>query len=230
MFMRTVLSLLFCFCIGNVIYSQTNLAETNTVGQKYALTLMPAFFPTDKAGLQPGFQFKLANHWSLMTEVSIPLVTITKNNESKYERTHFLKIASELKYYPEKSVLGRFYSLQLGYSERNFTDKDSGWYHLVNANDWIGYRSLNIKSPVFFADLKWGREMVQWKKTFMDLFWGVGIRIIPTVYDTKGKYIAGQWSPPKDNFGWFIPSSSWKYDETLIRPHFAFGFRLGRKL
>lgn len=146
-----------------------------------------------------------------------------------YQKVKFLRVTTELKYYPKRSLKGRFYSLQLGYVKRNFTDKDSGRYHNPNVMDEIGYSKLEIKSPVFFSSVKWGREVAEWKTVFADCFLGLGIRIIPTEYHSEGAYTIGPWSSPKDNFAWMVPTPSWRYNKTSIRPHFSMGIRIGRK-
>lgn len=223
--MKTILLLVFGFLIAKSVCSQNDSSRSGLEDSKYAVTLMPALFPLGYAGLQPGFQFKIGNKLALLTEVGFVLLG---DKKSQYDQTKFLKLASELKYYSSHAVPGRFYSLEVGFEKRNFADKDSGSYHNIEAVNRIGYSSLEIRSPLFFADIKWGREINEWRKVFVDVFFGLGVRIASTTYNTDGAYIIGPWDPPKDNFGWFIPASSWEYNKTIIRPHFAIGFRIGR--
>jgi hypothetical protein len=226
--MKTVLLFVFCFCITQCVLSQNSKVQKNIVAEKYAVTLMPAFFPYDKMGLQPGFQFKIGNHFALMNEIAFPIVIAPKYQGGNYDKTHFLRASSELKFFRAKSPEGRFTSFQLGYIKRSFIDNDSGWYHHEEDTTLTGYSSLSIKSPVFFCALKMGGEMFQWKKVFMDFFIGIGIRIIPTKYDAEGTYIRGRWNPPRE-FVLFAPKPAWEYDKTSITPHFSLGFRIGRK-
>lgn len=227
--MKTALLFTFCLSLMQCVLSQDNSIEKNTVSEKYALTLTPAFFPYDKMGLQPGFQFKVGNHIALMNEIAFPIVMASKYRGGNYDKTEFLRVSSELKFFREKSPEGRFSSLQLGYIKRSFIDDDSGWYHSNGDTIVTGYTDLRIKSPVFFCTIKMGGEMIQWKKVFMDFFIGLGIRFIPTKYNAAGSYVKGPWSPPVDSFAWLVPGSSWQYNQTLVRPHLSLGFRIGRK-
>lgn len=209
------------------VLSQERDVQKNIGGEKYAVTLAPAFFPFNRIGLQPGFQFRLNDSWAVITEFSVP-VTKSSDKGDNYQKMQLIKLASELKYYPKK-LSDRFYSIQIGYMQRNFIDSDSGKYHNPGAINEIGYSRLTIKSPVYFFAIKCGSEEVQWRKVFLDCFLGVGVRIIPTKYNSEGAYVAGQWDPPVDNIAWMAPIAAWEYDKTCIRPHFTLGFRIGGK-
>ncbi|MGZ3854433.1 MAG: hypothetical protein ACXVBX_16685 [Flavisolibacter sp.] len=226
--MRTDLLFIVCLCIAQTLYCQQTEPQKNVVSEKYAVTLVPAFFPYDKMGLQPGFQFRISDHFALMNEVAFPIVISPKHEVGIYNETQFLRASTELKFFRAKSPHGRFTSFQLGYGKRHFVDKDSGWYHNEGDTVLTGYSSLSISSPVFFCDLKMGGEMFQWKKVFMDFFIGVGLRVIPTKYDVEGAYPRGIWTPPKE-FLLFGPDPAWEYNKTIIKPHFSLGFRIGRK-
>ena len=228
-FMRTALLFAFGFSVTQCVLSQPDSVQHYNAHNKYAVTLAPAFFAFGQIGLQPGFQFKIGDNYSLMTEIGFPVLQALEKSYS-FQEVQILKLTTELKYYPKKSLLhGRFYSLQLGYVHRNFIDEDSGTYHNPRTVNVIGYTRLTIKSPICLIALKWGRELVEWKKTFLDCFLGFGIRIIPTKYYTEGTYVVGQWHPPVDNMAAIIPIPAWEYDKTITRPHFSLGLRIGRK-
>jgi len=213
--------------ITKSVLSQDGKGQKNIVSGKYAVTLMPAFFPYNKMGLQAGFQFKIRNMFAFMNEIAFP-ITKASENGGVYQKMQILKFTTDFKYYPKESIQGRFYSLQLGYIQRNFADKDSGIYHNPGAFNETGYSRLTIKSPAYFFALKWGRELVELRKTFLDCFLGMGIRIIPTKYEVEGIYITGQ-SEPRDNIAWMVPIPAWEYDKTIVRPHISVGLRIGRK-
>jgi len=224
--MRTVLILTICFCTAQPLLCQ-QAEHDNAVSEKYAVTLIPAFFPYDKMGLQPGLQFRISNHFALMSEVAFPIVFTPQHEAGIYDQTQFLRATTELKYFRAKSPKGRFTSFQIGYSKRQFVDKDSGWYHDEGDTALTGYSSLSIKSPVFFCTVKMGGEMFQWKKVFMDFFMGLGVRVIPTKYDIEGAYVKGLWTPPKEFV--LVPEPAWNYNKTCMRLHVSLGFRIGWK-
>ena len=226
--MRTSLLFIACSCITQSLFSQNTGTERNVVPEKYAVTLVPAFFPYDKMGLQPGFQFRISDHFALMNEVAFPIVLSPKHERDIYDETQFLRASTELKFFRGKSPQGRFTSFQIGYGKRRFVNKDSGWYHGEGDSVLTGYSSLSIKSPVFFCDIKMGGEMFQWKKVFMDFFIGVGLRVMPTKYEVEGAYPRGLWTPPKEFF-LFGPDPAWEFNKTIIKPQVSFGFRIGRK-
>lgn len=223
--MKSFFLIVFFFFEKNC-FSQKKQNEVLFINQKYAVTVAPVFFPIRAFGIQPGFQFKISDQYAFISEIGI---RIGHSKNSDYDKTSFLKFTTELKYFPKHSIPGRFYSLQFGYIKRNFFDNDSGSYHTPGSPDLIGYQSLKIKSPVFFTCFKIGREVVEWKKAFMDVFIGLGLRWIPTEYNAAGAYSLGNYYQPRDIFFSFIPISSWQYDKILLRPQISFGLRIGKR-
>lgn len=193
--------------------------------KKYAITLTPAFFPVGRIGVQPAFQFKIKNRFALITEGGIP---IRGDKDFQYKRTNFFKVATELKYYPVHALPGRFYSLQVGYIHRDFQDTDSGSYYASKTDKRVGYSNLKIKSPVFFTAIKIGREIVEWKRCFADVFLGLGVRVIPTKYQSENTYTIGPWTTPRDGF-FELFGNSWEHDQGQIRLQFSVGVRIGKR-
>jgi hypothetical protein len=216
--MKTILLVLFYLSFMNFAFPQKKLSRE----RNHAVTFAPAIFPLSNIGLQAGFQFKVGEDFALLSEVAIP---VSKTKGGEYGKTSFYKFDSELKYYLT-SFPDRLISLQIARTGREFYDLDSGSYHPKNTQNLIGYGRLHIKSPVFFTDVKFGREMM-WNKMFLDTFLGFGIRVSHTKYYPEGAYTIGVWQPARDNYGWFAPTPSWKYDKTVVRPHLALGFRVG---
>ena len=226
--MRTASFLISCSCILLHASSQWVSTNVNKSNNRYAISLAPVLFPFDRVGLQTGFQFRIKDSWAVLTEVGVP-VSKASEKADNYQQTAMLKLQSELKYYPANRDPDRFYSVQIGYMKRTFTDPDSGTYRYPGAGNVIGYSRLTVKSPVYFFALKWGSEAVEWKKVFLDCFFGLGIRVIPTSYDPVGLYSAGQPRIPIDNLAWMAPTPAWEYNKTCIRPHLTIGFRVGGK-
>lgn len=219
--------LLLCLCFSTFVSTRAQLAvDQKTIKQgTYVITVAPSIFPLGRFGVQPGFQYKFNKHFAWVAEVGFPLV---KNNDQTWERAQFLKMQTELKWYPGLHPYGRFLALQAGFTHRRFEDADSGSYRNFNGQR-IGYSSLAIKSPVTFVDVKYGAEVVQMGHFFLDFFWGLGVRVINNDYQSAGEYTGGRWPEPADNWGLFVPTPSWQQDRRVVRPHVAIGFRVGRK-
>ena len=228
MIMRTSLLMVFCFCLLLNSSSQDSSSRSRLFEKKYAITVAPAVFPFDRIGILTGLQFRINNSWALLTEYGVPVSKGSKDNDI-YKQTQMQRFTSEIKYYPKDREPDRFFSLQAGYLHRKFVDPDSGTYHQPNAPNAIGYSRLTVKSPVYFLAVKWGSEAVDWNRVFLDCFFGIGVRIIPTKYFSEGTYNAGSWGRAIDNIAWMAPVPAWEYDKTCIRPHFTIGFRIGGK-
>lgn len=216
--MRTLLCLLLCLCFSYEIYAQ-NHSDTNV--RKYAITMSAVFFPY-KLGIQPGFEVKLGNGFTLMSDFGF--ATSGKGN-NQYDEMHFFKLASELKYYSKPSADGNYFSFQAGYVHRKFQAKDSGWFWRDGSSDASGYSSARINSPVFFTAIKLGRERRFREKIFADVFFGIGARYIHTVYDVKDVHSIHLGGARDSIFE--IAGNSWEHEGDQVKLHATAGVRAG---
>jgi hypothetical protein len=218
-FMRTFFCLFFCLCVIDETFSQN---QSNTIDQKYGITMSAVFFPY-KAGFQPGFQVKLGKRLGLISDFGF---TLSNKGNNQYDEMHFFKLASELKYYSRHSVTGSYFSFQAGYVHREFQAKDSGWFWREDSSDASGYSSARINSPLLFTAIKLGREMRFGKKFFLDVFLGIGARYIRTNYDAENVYTMGRFADKRDNI-FELAGYSWEHEGGQVKLHVTAGARVG---
>jgi hypothetical protein len=138
-------------------------------------------------------------------------------------------LATELKYYPKRGFVGKYFSFQAGYIHRKFQANDSGWYWKSNDQDATGYSSAKIKAPIVFTVVKWGREVELRKNFFLDFFLGLGARYIYTTYDVKNTYPFGRPGGAQDNI-FELAGYSWEHEGKQMKFNGAAGIRIGKRL
>jgi len=211
----------FSLCVLSTNFSLAQKSQKKGDSkQEYAATISAVVFPYD-IGLQPGFQFQWGKRHSLLTEAG---VAWGNRQRGQYQKRQSFKLASELKCYSKRTST-RYFSWQVGYIQRNFDDRDSGWYFKDSA---IGYSNARIKSPVFFTAIKWGEEIVCGEKYFIDIFFGLGARYVHTAYNAKGTYPYGRLGGPRDNIFELI-GNAWEHENDYWKPHVSLGIRMGRR-
>lgn len=211
------LLLFFCLALSGVLVSGQSF-------KKYAFTITPTLLPIGNVAVSPGFQFRVNSRYSLITEVAIPLTHIATGN---YQEAHFFRVSTEIKYYLHKPLDGKFVGLKIGYASRRFLDKDSGKYrnHFFGDKEFL-YSSAKINSPFVFATAKWGREIIDWKKFYLDYFVGVGVKLITTAYDAENVSSSPVHITVKDP-KIFKDWPSWEFDRNYVRINGSLGFRVG---
>lgn len=176
-----------------------------------------------KAGVQPGFQVGLGKRFGLISDLGF---TFSGRGNNQYDKMHFFKFATELKYYSRRSVNGGYLSLQAGYVRREFQANDSGWFWKKDSSDASGYSSARISSPVLFTAIKLGREMRFGEKFFLDVFLGIGARYIGTNYDAKDVYTMGRFADKRDTI-FDLAGYSWEHEGSQVKLHATAGVRIG---
>lgn len=157
---------------------------------KYKIGLSPALIssPTVSTGFQPSVEIRLNNRVALLTEFTFLLKSYDADS-SAFNRKYF-KIKQELKYFfnknPSASV-AYYAGLQLAYSFRSFdatSIKYSYSYYDKNLPDscYFSYSSAHIKSPIFTTTLQLGLESKISKRLSLDMFGGMGLRVVNTSY------------------------------------------------
>ena len=76
--------------------------------------------------LQPGIQYQFSPQWSVIAEMAVPLFSADK----QFEKIKLLRNSVELKKLGRHNSRGSFIytSLQVAYTFRKLTDRDSGTY------------------------------------------------------------------------------------------------------
>jgi hypothetical protein len=215
--------LLILFCIPALMQTQKSVGQDST--SRLSVLFSPALFVPVSVAAQGGIQFRLNNRWSLLADAAYP--TFYPNNE--YEKITYWRSGIELKLYPSRpEVRGRYYAFRLNYLYRRLFEDDEGT--VQNKDGVYRFDEASIHSPVVSFALILGRELLlPKKKSFADVFLGMGIRQIFNRYQAKNLRITSI-DTPRDNFGWLLPTEGWRFGYTLTRFHFTAGVRFGLHL
>src|SRR3954465_9993678 len=114
---------------------------------RYSITLAPAILdPGTVLALQPGVQFYLNRHFSVLTEAAIPVVSDPGPAVMKGFRIH-----SELKYQFRQTMESNpYFSFQLAYTHRTW--KEVSDYFIPFYSDYtIRFDRAEVSSPVYGA-------------------------------------------------------------------------------
>jgi hypothetical protein len=209
--MRIILSLLFCFAL---LFCRGQQNE-----RKFSVTATSAILHRDFV-FQPGFQY-IFDKWAVIGEV-----TYLSAKRLDFHKGYWLRSQAELKRYLTSDEVKFYLSFQTAYGERKFVKNDSGTFYTTKYADSVAaYHSAVIHSPVLSFAPKLGFELSLSKSMFLDLFGGMGARIIFTRYDAEGvKVVRSSYSFRE----WFTdPNESWLFDRTLTKFHLTAGIRVG---
>jgi len=151
---------------------------------KWTISYSPEIItPKFKYGVQPGVEYKINQRFTLLTELTF---LVGQDKDSSFSNMQYVRIKPELRwsFLQRSRWLGNYVGLQLSYSFRNWRDLSGGSY-FQSPNDYdtaISYDRARINSPVFTASIQSGRIFSVSKKISFDLFYGMGVRVIHTVY------------------------------------------------
>lgn len=190
---------------------------------KFSLLLSPALFVPVSVAVQAGIQYKFLRRWSVVGEVAVPAFYPKDNG---FEEIDYWRIGGEIKHKANglRSSYG-YFSLQGNYLFRKFTNRDAGIYESKDTT--LSYASARIKSPVLSSALKIGLELPTGKRTFCDVFFGMGVRFAFNRYDAVNVVAI----MPEERRGFaLVPEPVWRYNYTVTHFHLAAGIRVGIRL
>ena len=151
---------------------------------KWSVSFSPAIVesPALHFGFQPGVEFSFNERLSLLTDVAFAF----KSKNPAFSNSRYLRVKPELRYVLNKGTASVHYftGLQLAYSYRKWDDLSGGSY--FNKRMWadtaIGYSSATINSAILSASLQFGASITLSDHFSLDLYSGLGIRMIFTKY------------------------------------------------
>jgi hypothetical protein len=206
----------------------SSLLFAQKVEKKWAITLNPSIIPLPEKNfcLQGGVEHKIQKNLSLLTEIVFQKGINTDTNA--FNRT-YIRIKPELRFLfsPAKNKIGKsvfqpYVGLQVSGGIRTF--KDRYGYYLINlhSDSVIIYDIAKIKSPVKTVSIQWGVICFTFRRIFVDLFNGIGLRFINTSYSEVVNPRASFRSVAKD---WFTLTPSYQQLGGVIRLQLNGGFR-----
>ncbi|HUC80420.1 MAG TPA: hypothetical protein VMR70_05860 [Flavisolibacter sp.] len=198
---------------------QTQRAFGQDSAAKVAVVISPALFVPVSVAAQGGLQLAVSRRLSLLAEAAFPLF---EPDNTTYQKIDYWRVGLEIRHRLPQKNFRRYLALQGSYLFRELTNAGGGNYY--TRNQTFAYSSAHIKSPVLSTAVKLGMELPIGKRTFFDLFAGVGVRMIFNRY-TTGMALVTSIEPEKQNFLKF--DNAWLYNYTLVRPHFTTGLRFG---
>lgn len=213
-------------------------AQFATNDSKWGITFSPAIVssPTPAFGFQPGAEYRLSDRFYVLGEMAFPIASFYRDS---FSRKSFFRIKSEIRYMFEAGQRRRrgirsffvnamdftnYIGLQASYSHRHFRDVNGGQHYFDRSTDTvaIAFDNATIKSHVFTTSLQWGAIYVLDDNFYIDVFMGVGVRIISTQYTNVTN---PRVEPHKRGIHNFFPHA-YMYPWTVTRPHLTGGIRL----
>jgi hypothetical protein len=211
--------------ISLILFSPRLFAQAERPDSKWYASLTGAVipFPEWDFGIQPGIACKLADRFSLSTEITIRVGNKNSPRSEAFNKKYF-RIQPELRYFlkTKKKDRNMYTGLRVSYSLRKFTD-ENGFYSISNKGDeGFFYDKADINSPVFTSSIQFGTLFSAGRKISIDVFAGTGARIINTAFANVINPISGirvKEDGPSIN-------ASYSYEGSLIRLQLNAGFRL----
>jgi hypothetical protein len=182
------------FFISLILLSSSLFAQEKEPKSKWFASLTGAVipFPDWDVGIQPGIGCKLADRFTLLTEVTIRVGNKNSPRSEAFNKKYF-RVQPELRYYlkTKKKERNMYAGFRISYSLRKFTD-ENGFYSINNSTDeGFFYDKADVNSPVFTSSLQVGSLFSAGKKISIDVSAGTGARFINTAFANVVNPISG---------------------------------------
>ncbi len=200
--------------------------QTYAQSSEWGITFTPAIVHTTSynAGLQLGGEYRFSNRLGLLTEFT---VAIKREPDASSPDQRFFRVKPELRYFLSqgKKQAGPYTGFQLSYSSRNWKRIDGSYFeNKIYDDSAITFQSASVRSPVFTSSAQVGTLVNLGDHFCLDLFLGIGARVIHTTYSdvqNRGKVYS---LPPKCRI-MISPDPAWWVNGTITRVHFNTGVR-----
>ena len=193
---------------------------------KWNVSISPALIqsPAFRYALQPGVEYEFNDRLSLLTEFAVP---ISKNNSPAYSNTKYFRIKPELRYNLSKYKRGpgSYVGFQASYTFRSWQNTGSTYFDKKTyADSVIRYDGAKINSPILTWSFQFGTLISLTRRLDMDMFIGLGMRMIFTNYSEVENAVKGPYYIPTCRM---FPAINYAYyiDGTVKRFHSNFGLR-----
>jgi hypothetical protein len=163
------------------IYSSLTAQSEKKQGG-WAATLTAGLIPISQPGLgiQPGFEYRFNDRYSLLAEVTIPVNGKNSKDSSELDKKYF-RVQSEIRY----SLLSKnkgshmYAGLRASRSSRKFINQNSFYFDDKASDSGYYYSRASLNSPVTTFSVQFG-TIISKKKLAVDVFAGIGARFINT--------------------------------------------------
>jgi Protein of unknown function (DUF3575) len=216
--MRKIILLLFLAGLITTIKAQES---------KWGISVSPALLTTTEIhyGLQAGVEYKINSRLSILTDLAVPITTA---KDSSAANTRYLRIKPEIRYLLSRgrSAFQSYAGFQVSYSFRKWKNIDGGSYFdkAFYEDSCTFYSSAVINSPVITSSLQLGAQIKIFDRFYIDLFMGMGVRMVNTGY-TEVENMSKKYSlPPKCKI-MISPDPAYWVNGTIARFHSNMGLR-----
>jgi hypothetical protein len=194
---------------------------------KWGVTFTPAIIMSSdfKYAFQPGAEYRFNDRLSLLTEVAF---LTGKSKDPSFSNNKFFRIKPELRYYSpvSKHGLQSYVGFQLSYTYRKWENVSGGCYFdkKMYADSIVSYDRATINSPILTSSLQLGTPISFGDHFGMDIFMGLGMRMIFTKYSNIENATKEGYSMPSCRI-FPAPDPAWSVSGTVKRFHCNFGVR-----
>ncbi|MFI5128979.1 MAG: DUF3575 domain-containing protein [Chitinophagales bacterium] len=194
---------------------------------KWAISFTPAVVISSdlKYAFQPGIEYSFNDRLSLLTEVAfIP----GGRKDLSFSNSKYFRIKPELRYHLRESKHGlrTYVGFQTSYTYRKWENVNGGCYFDKNmyADSISTYNKASISSPILTSSLQLGTPFSFGNHFVMDIFMGLGMRMIFTKYsNVENATKDGYFMPSCKIFP--APAPAYSISGTVKRFHCNFGVR-----
>lgn len=195
---------------------------------KWGVSFTPAFLATNEPryAWQAGTEYRINDRLSILTELAI---RTGANKDSSAFNSKYFRIKPEIRYITSKRSSGvQYYTgLQFTCSFRKWDELNGGFYfndHLYN-DSTVTYDRAKVSSPVFTASVQEGVVVELGPQFALDIFTGLGVRVINTKYTELENTGKDYYQPPTCRM-LFTPNPAYWVNGTVTRFHMNMGFRV----
>ena len=193
---------------------------------KWSVSFSPAIVqsPDFHYALQPGVEYEFNNRLSLLTEFAVP---VGKHNPLNYGNSKYFRIKPELRYNLQESKRGlrTYVGFQASYTFRSWQNNGGSYFeNTAHSDSLTSFDHAKVNSPILTWSFQLGTPFSLSRRIDMDIFMGLGMRMIFTNYTHIQNATKGLYSPPTCRI---FPAINYACDvnATVIRFHSNFGIR-----
>jgi len=193
---------------------------------KWAVSFSPAIVqsPGIHYGFQPGVEYRFNDRLSLLTEFAFTM----QHKDPSFSHNKFFRVKPELRYalQEKKRGLNCYAGLQASYSFRKWDDISGGCY--FNEKMWpdstTSYDRAAINSSILSFSIQFGTPFSFSEHFSMDVFMGLGMRMIFTHYSNVENAVKNPYTRPTCII-FPHPDPAWYVNGTVKRLHSNLGIR-----
>jgi len=198
---------------------------SNAQDSKWSISFSPAIVqsPDLHYAFQPGVAYEFNDRFSLLTEFAF----VANNKSAYYSDGRYFRIKPELRYNLSESKRGlrAYMGFQASYSFRSWQDH-GGCYHENNrySDTVISFDGAKVNSPILTWSFQFGTPFSLTRRLDMDIFLGLGMRMIFTNYTDVQNAVKDPYFRPSCKI-FPAPDAAYFVDGTVMRFHSNFGIR-----